>query len=194
MVDFNTLSDAELANFLKLGDQRAYIEIYDRYKAPLQQHAYKKLGDMAEVEDILQELFIHLWDRRERLTLTSSLSGYLFTAVRNRIFNLYYKKQRETTYLHSLQDFIIGEEPAIDLFIREKEVSILIENAILALPPRMREVFLLSRNEGLTHKQIAERLGTSEQTVTTQIRNSLKILRVRLGFLICMVSALLTLG
>jgi len=183
MVDFSALTDTELTDFVKSGDQRAYIEIYDRYKTPLQQHAYKKLGNMAEVEDILQELFIYLWDKRETLTLTSSLSGYLFTAVRNRIFNLYYKKQRETTYLDSLQDFIDREEPATDLIMREKECSTIIEKEISALPPRMREVFLLSRNEGLTHKQIAERLGTSEQTVSTQIRNSLKILRVRLSSL-----------
>ena len=183
MVDFSTHTDAELADFLKLGNQHAYIEIYDRYKGLLQQHAYRKLGNMAEVEDVLQELFIHLWDKRERLTLTSSLSGYLFTAVRNRIFNLYYKKQRETAYLDSLQDFIDSEEPTTDLIMREKEFSMIIEKEISALPPRMKEVFLLSRNEGLTHKQIAERLGTSEQTVSTQIRNSLKILRARLGTL-----------
>jgi RNA polymerase sigma-70 factor (ECF subfamily) len=183
MVDFSTLTDAELTDFVKLGNQLAYIEIYDRYKKPLQQHAYKKLGNMDEVEDILQELFIYLWDKRDTLILTSSLSGYLFTAVRNRIFNLYYKKQLETIYLDSLQDFIDREEPATDLITREKECSSIIEKEISALPPRMKEVFLLSRKEGLTHKQIAERLGTSEQTVSTQIRNSLKILRVRLGTL-----------
>ena len=183
MVDFSALTDTELTNFVKLGDQRAYTEIYDRYKTPLQQHAYKKLGNMDEVEDILQELFIHLWDKRERLVFTSSLSGYLFTAVRNSIFNLYYKKQRETTYLDSLRDFIDREESITELIMREKECGMIIEKEILALPPRMREVFLLSKNDGLTHKQIAERFGTSEQTVSTQIRNSLKVLRVRLGSL-----------
>jgi RNA polymerase sigma-70 factor (family 1) len=183
MTDLSALTDAELTDFVKLGDQRAYLEIYDRYKGPLQRHAYKKLGNMAEVEDILQELFIHLWDKRENLILTTGLSGYLFTAVRNRIFNLYDKKQRENTYLNSLQEFIDREESTTDLIMREKEFSMIIEKEISALPPRMREVFLLSRNEGLTHKQIAERLGTSEQTVSTQIRNSLKILRARLGFL-----------
>lgn len=183
MTDFSVFTDTELTDFLKLGDQRAYIEIYDRYKGPLQQYAYKKLGDMDEVEDILQELFIHIWNKREGFTLTTSLSGYLFTAVRHRIFNLYYKKQRETTYLNSLQEFIDREESTTELIVREKEFSLIIEKEISALPPRMKEVFLMSRNEGLTHKQIADRLGTSEQTVSTQIRNSLKILRARLGSL-----------
>ena len=182
-IAYNTLTDSELADFVKSGDQAAYIEIYDRYKILLQQHAYKRLGDMDEVEDLLQELFIHLWDKRESISLTTSLSGYLFSAVRNRIFNLYHKKQRETTYLDSLQEFIDQGEYSTDLLLREKEFSAIIEKEILALPPRMREVFLLSRNENLTHKQIAERLGTSEQTVSTQIRNTLKLLRIRLGAL-----------
>jgi RNA polymerase sigma-70 factor (family 1) len=186
MVDYSSYSDAELINLLKLGDQAAYVEIYDRYKVLLQQHAYKKLGDLDEVADILQELFIHLWDKKESLNLTTSLTGYLFTAVRNRIFNAYHKKQREASYLGSLQEFIDQGEYSTDLLLREREFTAIIDKEIQALPPRMREVFLLSRNEGLTHKQIAERLGTSEQTVTTQIRNSLKTLRVKLGLLFLM--------
>ena len=182
-VTYNMLTDSQLIDFVKSGDQTAYLEIYDRYKGLLQQHAYKRLGDMDEVEDLLQELFIHLWDKRESINLTTSLSGYLFSAVRNRIFNIYHKKQRETTYLDSLQDFINQGVYSTDLLVREKEFTTIIEKEISSLPPRMREVFLLSRNENLTHKQIAERLGTSEQTVSTQIRNSLKLLRVKLGSL-----------
>jgi len=86
-------------------------------------------------------------------------------------------------YLNSLQEFIDKGEYSTDLLLRERELNLIIEKEIQALPPRMREVFMLSRNEGLTHKQIAQRLGTSEQTVTTQIRNSLKVLRLKLGSL-----------
>jgi len=182
-VAYKMFTDSQLIDFIKSGDQSAYLEIYDRYKNLLQQHAYNRLGDMDEVEDLLQELFIHLWDKRESINLTTSLSGYLFSAVRNRIFNIYHKKQRETSYLDSLQDFINQGVYSTDLLVREKEFSAIIDKEILALPPRMREVFLMSRNENLTHKQIAERLGTSEQTVSTQIRNSLKLLRVKLGSL-----------
>src|ERR1700744_6432068 len=186
MPGYANYTDQELATLLRQGDQRVYIEIYDRYKVLLQQHAYKKLGDFDEVEDVLQELFIHLWDKKESLSLNISLSGYLFTSIRNRIFNLYHKKQREASYLDSLQEFVDQGEYSTDLLLREWEFSGIIEKEIQALPPSMREVFLLSRNEGLTHKQIAEQLGTSEQTVTTQIRNSLKILRTRLRSLFVM--------
>ena len=80
-VAYNMFTDAQLFNFVKLGDQAAYLEVYDRYKGVLQQHAYKRLGDMDEVEDLLQELFIHIWDKREGINLITSLSGYLFSAV-----------------------------------------------------------------------------------------------------------------
>lgn len=138
---------------------------------------------MDEVEDVIQELFIYLWDKRETLNFTVSLSGYLFTAVRNRVFNVYIKKKREASYLTSLQEFIESGEYTTDLIVREKEFAVIIEKEIEALPTRMREVFLLSRDAGLTHKQIAAQLGTSELTVTTQIRNALKVLRLRLGSL-----------
>ena len=179
----HTLSDQQLVSLLREGNQDAYIEIYDRYKVILQQHACKKLDNLDEVEDILQEMFIHIWDKKETLNITTSLSGYLFTVARNRIFNLYHKKKRELGYLNSLQEFIDKGEYSTDLLLRERELNLIIEKEIQALPPRMREVFMLSRNEGLTHKQIAQRLGTSEQTVTTQIRNSLKVLRLKLGSL-----------
>jgi len=178
---FSTLSDNELAALLKSGNQQAYIEIYDRYKGLLQQHALKKLGNFDEVEDVVQELFIQLWDKRDSLQLNTSLSGYLFTATRNKILNIYYKKKRESEYLTSLQDFIDLGEYSTELYLREKEFSELIEKEIDVLPARMKEVFQMSRKEGLTHKEIAARLGTSEQTVSKQIQNSLKILRVRLG-------------
>ncbi|RNL51178.1 RNA polymerase sigma factor [Pedobacter jejuensis] len=183
MTSLNTFSDEQLNELLKSGDQDAYIEIYERYKSLLQQHALRKLGDMDEVEDLIQELFIYIWDKRNTLSITSGLSAYLFTAVRNRVFNVYAKKKREANYLTSLQEFINEGAYTTDLILREKEFRELIEKEIAALPARMREVFLLSRDGFLTHKQIAAKLGTSDLTVTTQIRNALKILRLRLGSL-----------
>ncbi len=181
MAAYSTYTDEELFSLLKEDDQLAYLEIYDRYKVLLQNHAMKKLSDMDDVEDILQELFIDVWDKRSAIHLTTGLASYLYTAVRNRIFNHFYKKQREGKYLNSLGDVIEKGEYVTDLAIREKEYAEIIKNEIYALPPRMKEVFLLHRNEGLTYKEIAEQLGTSELTVATQVKKSLKTLRIRLG-------------
>lgn len=181
MADYSKYSDMELFDLLKQDDQAAYLEIYDRYKVLLQNHAIRKLSEMEDVEDILQELFVDLWDKRAVIHLTTGLVNYLYTAVRNRIFNHCYKKKRETAYLNSLGDMIDKGEYVTDLALREKEYAEIIKSEIDALPRRMREVFLLHRNEGLTYKEIAEQLGTSELTVATQVKKSLKTLRLRLG-------------
>ncbi|ACU04194.1 RNA polymerase sigma factor [Pedobacter heparinus] len=181
MADYSKYSDEELFGLLKQDDQKAYLEIYDRYKVLLQNHAIRKLTDMDDVEDILQELFIDLWDKRAAIYLTTGLVNYLYTAMRNRIFNHFYKKQREGNYLNSLVAVIERGEYVTDLALREKEYTEIIKAEIDALPERMREVFLLHRNEGLTYKEIAEQLGTSELTVATQVKKSLKTLRLRLG-------------
>lgn len=181
MKQYRNLSDPELVNLLKASDHAAYLEIYDRYKTALQQHAWKKLGRAEDVQDLIQDLFTELWVKREILTLTTGLANYLFTAIRNRSLNLIYKRRKETPYLDSLQEFIREGNYLIDLQIREKEFQELIQKEVDSLPPRMKEVFKLCREEGLSHKQIAERLGTSEHTIAKQMTNVLKILRKNLG-------------
>jgi len=181
MNNYKGFSDSELFDLLKNNDQAAYLEIYDRYKVILQNHAIRKLPEMDDVEDIIQELFIDLWEKRANIHLTTGLGNYLYTAVRNRIFNLFYKRQRQANYLNSLVSVIEKGEYVTDLAMREKEFSEIIRNEINLLPPRMKEVFLLHRNESLTYKEIADLLGTSELTVATQIKKSLKTLRIRLG-------------
>lgn len=171
----------DLIILLKDGDEQAYLEIYERYKLLLLKHAYSKLGNQDDADDIVQDLFIHLWENKSTIAFTSNLSGYLYTAIRNRVFNHFYSKKRVTNYLDSLVDFINQGDYITDLTIRERELNNLIENEINALPPRMREVFNLSRTCGLSHKEISEQLGTSEQTIAKQITNALKILRVKIG-------------
>lgn len=181
MMQYCNLSDPELVNLLKASDHAAYLEIYDRYKNALQQHAWKKLGRAEDVQDLIQDLFTELWVKREVLILTTGLANYLFTAIRNRSLNLIYKRRKEAPYLDSLQEFIREGNYLIDLQIHEKEFQELIQKEVDSLPPRMKEVFKLCREEGLSHKQIAERLGTSEHTIAKQMTNVLKILRKNLG-------------
>lgn len=177
---YKNLSAQKLTILLKQGDEYAYLELYDRYKLLLQKHAYNKLGNMDDADDIVQELFIHLWENRATVEFSTNVSGYLYTAVRNRIFNHFHSKQRQSAYLDSLVEFINQGDFITDITIRERELTTIIEKEVNALPPRVREVFNLSRNEGLSHKEISAQLGTSEQTVSKQITNALKVLRVKL--------------
>lgn len=181
MRPYSKHTESELMALMISGDHHAYLEIYDRYKTPLQQHAWKKLGHAQDVQDVIQDMFTELWIKREALQLTTGLANYLFTAVRNRSLNQIYKRRKEVPYLDSLEEFIREGNYLIDLQVREREFRELIEKEIDNLPPRMQEVFRLSREEGLSHKQIALRLGTSEHTIAKQMTNVLKVLRKKLG-------------
>jgi RNA polymerase sigma-70 factor (ECF subfamily) len=178
---YQSFTDQTLITLLRQGDKDAYTVIYDRYKNLLYNHAYKKLGDPEEVKDVLQELFTNLWNKRVDIPVAMNLSGYLYAGIRNRILNLLSHKEVENKYLTSIQQYTQEGDYSTDLVIREKEMADLIQKEIDQLPPKMREVFLLSRKENLSHHEIAEQLSISEQTVAKQVTNALRILRVRLG-------------
>jgi RNA polymerase sigma-70 factor (ECF subfamily) len=180
-MEYSALSDADLIILLKNDDPMAYTVIYNRYFDSLYIHACYKLKDKEEAQDVIHELFTHLWNKRNELLIKSNLSSYLYISVRNRILDLISHKEVESKYVNSLQKFINEGHCITDHLIREKQLTTLIEKGISNLPPKMREVFELSRKEKLSHKEIASQLNLSEQTVKKQINNALKILRIKLG-------------
>lgn len=175
------LSDHELITLLKGGDTSAFTIIFNRYYSLLYIHAYRKLNDVEQAKDVVQDLFTALWVKREDLYLTHNLSVYLYTAIRNRVLDIIARNQVKERYIHSLQDFMDREQTETDYLVRELDLKALIDTEISALPPRMREVFQMSRRENLTHREIAEKLDLSELTVRTQIKKALRILRMRLN-------------
>jgi RNA polymerase sigma-70 factor (family 1) len=183
MIEYSTLSDDELTVLLKLGDRTAYTEIYHRFKFVLHNHAWNKTRNREEAQDTIQEVFTMLWAKRETLGLQINLAGYLYTSVRNHILNQIARSGLQTKYITSIKNFQSSNLSA-DYLARENQFKKIIDAEVAALPPRMREVFEMSRKEHLTHKEIAERLGTSEQTIKKQMTNTLKVLRVKLGLLI----------
>jgi RNA polymerase sigma-70 factor (family 1) len=184
MKDYNQLADLELINLLNKGDHMAYAQIYNRYKFILHAHAVNKLRDREEARDIIHEVFSYLWSKREVIQFSGNLSGYLYGAVRNAILNKIAHKKVQEKYIDSLKVFSSQENVVTDHLIREKQLREFIEKEIVLLPPKMRKIFELSRKEYLSHKEIAWKLEISEQTVSKQITNALRILKVKLGVLI----------
>jgi len=176
------LLDSELVMRLKKGSHDAFNQLYKRFFKSLYVHAFKRLGNGEDAIDIVQDLFEFLWSKRYELEI-ANLSAYLYAAVRNRIFTFQLRSDRKNNYLNSLKAFIDKGEFVTDAHVRERELTCLIEREISALPPQMKKVFTMSRTEGLSHKDIAESLGTSEHTVRTQIKRTLKILRARIGIM-----------
>jgi RNA polymerase sigma-70 factor (family 1) len=181
MTSYDSFTDGELTSLLLSGDENAFNQIFKRYNGLLYSHAYHKLRNREEAKDVVQDVFALLWSKRQEIHFKSNLVGYLYTAVRNKIFDFISHQTVETKYLDSLQSFLDNGTAITDHMIREKQIAAIIEQEIAALPPRMRLVFELSRKQHKSHQEIAEELGISQQTVTDQIKKALKILRSKLS-------------
>ncbi|WP_353718918.1 RNA polymerase sigma-70 factor [Dyadobacter sp. 676] len=180
MNNYQGYTDPALLALIAEDDDLAFAEVYRRYKGVLFLHARRILGNEEEAKDVLQELFTTLWIKRNSLRFTTSLSAYLYASVRNRIFDIIAHRKIEEKYIASLAAFIEKGEYVTDQQLLEQELKELIEKEITLLPPKMREVFELSRKENLSYKEIAEQLHVSDKTVKKQVNNALHILREKL--------------
>jgi len=181
-------TDAALLPLLQEGDREAYTEIYNRYHGLLYVFAYNRLKNREEAKDIIHELFLKLWLDRASLQITGRLSIYLYTAVRNRIINCITHQQIAKRYIDSFLSYVeqVNQQSA-DHLVRHNDLRAFIDKEIASLQPRTREVFELSRNTNLSRREIAKKLGVSEETVKSHMHNALKVLRARLGDLLLLV-------
>jgi RNA polymerase sigma-70 factor (ECF subfamily) len=179
MTEYKALIDSELAVLFQQQDRKAFEEIYRRYWHPLFLHAYHILDDEDEAQDIIQDLFISFWNKPPTDQIHTSLKSYLYVMVRNKVLNHIRKNKINANFIQLLSTKLTEKDFKTVQDIELKELAVLIDSEIDLLPPRMKQVFEMSRKEFLTHKEIAERLGTSEETVKKQITNSLKLLRVK---------------
>ncbi|MNK06653.1 ECF RNA polymerase sigma factor SigW [compost metagenome] len=184
MEGYQKYTDQELTALLKEGDRAVFTEIFNRYHAALYIHAFKRLQQREESRDLVQDLFTTLWAKRNELTFKTTLSGYLYMSVRNRIFDLLARQRLNDVYISSIQQFELTGYTLTDGLIRQKQLANIIDQEIEALPPRTKEIFELSRKRFLSHKEIAQALNLSEQTVKTTVNNALKTLRAKLGTLL----------
>lgn len=177
MFPYDEQSDRELLALIKKDNEKAFATLYERYKGVLFLHARRLLEDEDEAKDALQELFTKFWIKRREIELRSSLSAYLYAALRNQILAAFCHKKVAERYIDSLQHFLDEGQCMTDDWIREKELREQIEKEIALLPAKMRKVFELSRNVNLTYKEIAFELDISDKTVKKQVNNALRILK-----------------
>lgn len=183
MTKYTVLSDLEIWDLFKSGDRDAFAELYERYFGILYVHARNRVRDEEEARDLIQELFTDLWSLREKISIKNSLSNFLYTCVRNRVLNSIARKGVQDRYQSSLVAETMSEA-ITDHRVRERLLARLIEQEIDALPPRMKEVFLLSRRANMTYVEIAGKLDITEQSVRSHVKNALRVLRVKLGILL----------
>ncbi|SEM31251.1 RNA polymerase sigma-70 factor, ECF subfamily [bacterium A37T11] len=190
MADYRKQPDQVLFALIKDGSERAFAEIYERYWELLLRHALKMIRDEEQARDLVQDLFLALWEKREQLNTDGKLSSFLYSALRNRIFNFMDYSKVRLNYLNSFVEFSEEGAPMADETLRLAELEAEIEQGLAEMPERMRKVFELSRKEGLSYKEIAAELHISENTVKVQVSKALAILRKYFFFFLLILVAL----
>ncbi|TKC56907.1 RNA polymerase sigma-70 factor [Pedobacter hiemivivus] len=176
---YSNFSDEELTVLLKQEDQIAFTEIYNRYWAEMYYHTFRMLRDEDSSKDVVQDVFSSLWLKSASLNVSTKLSGHLYISVRNKVLNLVAQNKVRNDYLSSVAAFITESTNDASVF-DEQQILDIVEAEIQKLPPRMKEIFELSRKDNLSHKEIAKKLNLSDQTVKKQVQNALKIIKNRL--------------
>ncbi|HWW41687.1 RNA polymerase sigma factor [Pedobacter sp.] len=181
MVVYSALPDPELTALLREGDEAAFTEIYNRYWKLIYAHVYKMIREEDDAKDVVQEVFSNLWLKAAAIKNNTNISGLLYTAARNRVFDLIEKNKVRSDYIGEIAAFL--SDPRNDQVdtIDEKRILEILEREIQKLPPKMREIFEMSRKEDLSHKEIASKLNISEQTVKKQVQNALKAIKPKLN-------------
>lgn len=175
-------TDSELLGRIRKGDHAAFEELFRGYYEDLCGFVESRIGESKASEDLVQNIFLNLWRRREDLTIRTSIKAYLFGAARHesldyrekkRVRNQWEREKKETLQIHFDR---FG--PASDTEHRELKREV--QKFISELPERRREVYVLSRKHGLTHKEIASVMDISPKTVDNQMVKALKFLREQL--------------
>ncbi|CAA6829656.1 MAG: RNA polymerase sigma-70 factor, ECF subfamily [uncultured Aureispira sp.] len=171
-----------MSQLLQINSQREFQEIYHKHFNGLANYAYFVLKDKDAAKDVVQDVFLDLWNKRASLSITTSLEAYLVRAVKFKSIDFIRKDKTKQQYVEKMtptslpltEDHSDDEEQTAN---RKKQLSY----AIAQLPTKCRQVFLLSRLNGYTYKEIAEEMNISPKTVENQISRALKLLRQTLS-------------
>ena len=177
-------SEKELLKSLSEGDERAIEAIYQLYWEPLFVKSFSILKDREICEDIIQEIFIKLWDFRERLEIKVSLKAYLFASCRYSIYRQIQSGTVRENIFDEIHERLHTSSSHADL--EYKEILAQVNYIINQLPPKCQQVYKLSREENLSHKEIAHQLNISTKTVENHITRALHELRSSLRGIIAM--------
>jgi len=169
-----------ITRLLKQGDEKAFSLLYDMLWEALFGYVMRILRDRDDTMDVVQETFIDLWQQRNSLTGVNAIKSYVFSIARYKAIRYIRLNIEKRDYLSSLIEFFDEQDESIESQFFSEELQSIIETEVANLPTKMREVFILSRDKNLSHKEIADQLNISDKTVKKQISNSLKILRLKL--------------
>lgn len=173
--------EIKLVSRLRNDDVKAFDSLFQIYSKRLYRFAFSLLKNREDSEGIVQEVFLRVWSKRADIDSTRSFKSYLFTISYNLIMDELRLRLKQKDYLSNLDNFFDIEEINSG---HEADYNLLksqIDNLVDELPEKRKQIYLLSREKGLSHKEIAGKLNLSVKTVENQINLALRFLKSRLG-------------
>jgi RNA polymerase sigma-70 factor (ECF subfamily) len=188
------IEERELIKRIIKGDCNSFEKIYNIYSDRLFYFAQSYLGNNEASEETVQEIFVKIWEIRKELNPEKSFSSFLFTITKNCIFNKFKKRKHEKTYAEHLRNHMetVYNKTEIDVYLNETKQ--IIDNVVTKMPPQRQKIFILSREKGLSYKEISEKLNIGEKTIETHIRLALKTVRKALSSSEIIIPIILTLS
>jgi RNA polymerase sigma-70 factor (ECF subfamily) len=181
MKDFFIYTDKELMQEIKADNMFAFDVLYKKYCKRLYKFGNNILKSNVDTENLIQDVFLNLWENRNKVEKDSSIKSYIFTITYNSAISIIRKKARESEYveyLKSLQE--VNAEP-VNVEVEYKELTNTLDEIVQALPMRQKEVYLLHKVKGLKYNEIAELLNISANTIENHMSRALKTIRRKLG-------------
>lgn len=191
MNPYADMDDKQLLAHLKASDESAYVELYNRYWQKLFSIAANKLNNLAEAEELVQDIFLDLWNRRAELQITSAVSSYLAVCVKYRVINVLAKRNQQFRYVKHAAQNNPDCDHSTENWLQFEELKERLAKLVAGLPGKCRLVFQLSREQGLSQKEISAQLNISEKTVESHLTKALRTLRLSLEQFLLVLLALL---
>ncbi|HQV54444.1 MAG TPA: RNA polymerase sigma-70 factor [Chitinophagaceae bacterium] len=174
---YNSYDEIELLSQLKKGSEGAFEELYNLYSTRLFGNLLKLVKSETEAKEILQDVFIKIWDNRQHIDTEKSFRSYLFKIAENKVYDLFRKISRDKKRKEALLSIATSEYVHIEETILNKESTALLNKAIESLPPQRQQIFRLCKLEGKSYKEVSELLGISTSTISDHIVKATKSIR-----------------
>lgn len=173
-------TDTEIVENIRRGEIRSFELLFNQYAGQLVRYAATIVKDKDEAEDVVQQLFVSLWTKKETMEVNTSLKSYLYRSVHNSSLNRIKQQTVKESYAEYFTYVSDGTTAGAVAELEGKETDGVIMRAIEELPEQCRIIFKMSRFEQLKYQQIADQLGISVKTVENQMGKALKHMRLRL--------------
>ncbi|WP_158618283.1 RNA polymerase sigma factor [Chitinophaga lutea] len=159
------------------GDETAFRRVFDHYWDNVYGVALAFTKSAAIAEEMVQDVFLKIWLKREKLSGVEKFDGYLFMVARNHIFNELRRKVKEEEFTDHLFGYFLETAQTPDAPLLCKELEQMVETAVAGLPPQQRAVYQMSRRQGLSQEEIADSLNISRHTVKSHMNKALQAIR-----------------